>query len=87
MHRIEAVPHSTPFSSIRSIYHPSKQARCTMKGKKKPLGLPSTLQAELGLGLGGGGGGGGMMGSRPGGHGMHSKKRKGAAPLSRKEVR
>ena len=48
-----------------------------MKGIKKPLGLPSTLQHELGLGAGGGGG------MRPHG-GVH--KRKGAAPLSRKEV-
>lgn len=48
------------------------------KGKKKPLGLPSTLQQELGLGLGGGGGSGGGM--------LHGKRRKGGAPLSRKEV-
>lgn len=49
------------------------------KGPKKPLGLPSTLQQELGLGGGGGGGGGGK---HPG------KGKKGAAAhLSRKEVR
>lgn len=51
------------------------------KGKKKPLGLPSTLQQELGLGGSAGGGGSGSGGSM-----LHGKRRKGGAPLSRKEV-
>lgn len=59
-----------------SIHQAIQQIHCTMKGKKKPLGLPSTLQHELALG-----GGGGGMRSHGGVH-----KRKGAAPLSRKEV-
>lgn len=50
-----------------------------MKGKKKPLGLPSTLQQELGLGVGGG-----LGGSRKP---YNKGKKKGGAPLSRKEVR
>lgn len=74
-------PQTLTIQLIRSIHRPSQQVPYIMKGlgkgKKKPLGLPSTLQQELGLGLGGGGGGGGAK---------MGKRKKGAAPLSRKEV-
>jgi hypothetical protein len=69
--------------NARTPPHPFKQTMKGLgKGKKKPLGLPSTLQQELGLGLGGSGGGKGAQPFKA----KKKKKKMGAAPLSRKEV-